>query len=247
MLKPLRHPTVFVLLTACLAGWLGGWVRGDEAGRFFTFWSSGTNYVFMPVYDALDLIGDLPERGPSQPLPHLWDPQFHSNVDNGVIVIRTPDGKHEALGSWSSLLDQPLPLRDTAGTVFRHHHEFRAYGLLTPCVLQDAGVYDIERIASGGPQIDKQAAIDTAVVSGTLPQLHTWSVNWANVAHDTALALTLLAWLYALLTIPTWKLWRHLTPAQRRRQRHTCPNCGYDRSAAPEAPCPECGTALPLP
>lgn len=218
-------------------------MRGDYAGRYFTFMTHGTNYVFMPIYGALKQISDLPEHGPSKPLPRLWDPDLQSHVNAGVIVIRTPDGEYKALGSWSSLLDQPLPPRDAAATVFRHHHEFRAYGLLTPCIVQDAGAYDIERIASAGAPINKQATIDAAVLFGALPQLNTWSINWANTAHDTALALTLLAWLYALLTIPTWKLWRNLTPAQRRRNRNACPSCGYDRSATPDAPCPECGTA----
>ena len=244
MLKPLRHPTVFVLLTLCLTAWLAGWTRAATE-TYFNF--VGTHYVFMPVYRAIGLVSDLPEHKSTRGLRNsqvFIGESWHTRDRSGEITVARNAGGRPVVveGGLMAILRDPQQPYSQATIVRRAHVEFCAFGLLTPWVTLDHGVY-VATSTAGYPGMHDQTAIDTAVRSGLLPPLVTRSIDWPNIAHDTALAITLLAWVYTVFAIPTWKLWRNLTPAQRRRNRHACPNCSYDRSATPDKPCPECGHA----
>lgn len=223
MLKPLRHPTIFVLLTLVLTGW----VYGAAADR----------------YASLTIASRI-QHGWSRPPNIASYTSFSSGAAYSVWLFDDPGG--------ITALRFPNDARPTRADTSKpfariavEYHDLREYGLVLPVVVRGTVVPNVTQLRLSSTNPTPTELIDAARAQGVLPTNVELVWDIRNLAHDAALALTILVWLYAFFTIPTWKLWRSLSPAQRRRNRGACPNCGYDRSATPDKPCPECGSPIP--
>lgn len=230
MLKPLRHPTVFVLLTLALSGWLLAWSMApvDRLNDYIN-----TDHIaHRPMLClAKGRLGLSMTTGRYAPASYILP--RHQIVYEAGGVVSTGDPV-----AWM-ISGQPDGVTAAAGLETEFHTE--DFGLLAPIVYRRVtGVLVLP--VNNTPLLDRETAIEAGVEAQFIrpPRIET-TIRYSAAIHDTLFAIAALAWLYALLMIPTWKLWRNLTPAQRRRNRHACPSCGYDRSATRNAPCPECG------
>ncbi len=74
-----------------------------------------------------------------------------------------------------------------------------------------------------------------------------FSIRWnffpRAAIHDALFLVTLIAYFISLTGVHRWIIWKRITPAQRRRAKHACPNCAYDMAGLNTSTCPECGKA----
>ncbi|MEO1585021.1 MAG: hypothetical protein AAFR96_10690 [Planctomycetota bacterium] len=240
MLKPLRYPTSFVLLSIALCAWL-----------YATTLQSPSALATRRGIDKFATL--LLTHDPAPKSTYFQFPQVSAAYPSGrVLPLKSYVAIYEVgseievrQSSWQPGLPK-LSGQDPVATIQTDITIAEAWGLGLPFFTRTLSEHTLTYTRSDA-LIRDEILLDAARASGILPATTSVAVDWPFALHDTALTLTPVAWLYALLTIPTWKLWRNLTPAQRRRQRHACQSCGYDRSATPDKPCPECGTALPIP
>lgn len=232
MLKPLRHPVVFVLLTASLAAWIyliSLLVPGSRTIRWHP------TRIHAPLTGMFE---NPAFASAGYPVSWWWD--GNEKLPDYAYLYELPDGYHferESEGRVPPAIEGVAPTARLAA--WRNKGD--AWGLALPAIEQHTHEYSVNWLVDEHRYANNHAVLTAMHKTGVLPPQSVLSLNWPFALHDAALGLALIAWLFAFFTIPTWKLWRSLTPAQRRRNRHACPDCGYDRSATPGAPCPECG------
>ena len=119
-----------------------------------------------------------------------------------------------------------------------------AYGMLAPIVYRTRVYCSLDTNHQEIPLINYDTALHVAHKAGEVKYvpLEGWHLSWRAAANDTLFLLTLIAWLISLTAIHRWPIWKHITPAQRRRAKHQCPTCAYDLAGLTTPTCPECGS-----
>lgn len=246
MIKTIRTPTVFLLLTLVIFGWLASWrINGTP---FWIGTDSGTSIssyrpMFHLAYCRLGIkranrnvisciVGPAITRYAVQTRSHLQA----VSVDWGAPHPTTLKG--EAILA-AGIID------DRTNTI--------EFGLLAPVCTFSKRQLSVQQVGTHA-KLTLQEAYDamsypeppgTHIADGT-PRTH-WQLSHRALIHDTLFLVTLIAWLISLTAIHRWPIWKRITPAQRRRAKHQCPTCAYALVGLTTPICPECGSTTNQP
>ncbi|MCA9273718.1 MAG: hypothetical protein KDA31_11820 [Phycisphaerales bacterium] len=227
----LRSPITLFALTIALVGWLFTW----SLVPFYEYHAMGTRG--MPLFRLIGYLNSSGQYGYlSLDVGELGPRVAVARVDGELQILDDP-------GYGESRLLTVTPTE--ASFVYARRNEPQGFGLMVPVLVHQTHSYGSYEFWPNIPELDEMEAIAAARSSGKLPTKSHWKINPRFALHDAGLLFTLLLWLCALGSIPRWKLWRRLTPAQRRRARGCCPRCNYNLKGLTTPTCPECGQALP--
>lgn len=224
MLAQLRTPTIFVLLTIVLVGWMSSFrVNSYPFAWAFenTHWASRRAY--RPFYQLANGRSPFSTRDDSRRAAVDRRAAEHIAVrsSSGLAVVRT-----------EALQDDEYRASIEAAAFIEIGIRLDEFGLLAPVLFRQTTSPQVSPY-SGVPTLTVEEACEAFnVFDASQPPLYNptprvkWTVWYRSVFHDSLFLLTLLSWLISLTAIPKWPLWRRLTPAQRRRARGCSPKCG---------------------
>ncbi|MEM9166861.1 MAG: hypothetical protein AAGB48_07525 [Planctomycetota bacterium] len=242
MFKPLRHPTAFLALTLCLFGWLSAWsyVPARPADFYWLVASHGhSNY--RPLFIAANYLAGHPGGRFRTPVSDVWHLDRHptsyraviqTDTETYALIVDTTSGK------------SVLPDNAVAGARVINRLRSESFGILAPVFNRFHADFHLSVLPENSslPLPDEQQAIEAAAEAGYWrPARVDTKVDWFAAFHDLVFMVTCIAWARSAFAVPGWPVWKRITPKQRRRMQGRCLDCGYNRAAAPDAPCPECG------
>ena len=230
--KLLRHPTTLILLTLCLFGW--AFVSVSETEHSKKYYNGRIRTLVHRVFI-------------NKGVTPYSSPPGGNFFDDCVLCYQTPGGLE------TRRYPRQIPMKDLDGTrpfarlSIRYGSPANLYGLLMPFLEKRETTVGITVLNSSQNTYSDEELIQAARIARTLPPQTISRWDWLNLAHDAVFAICLLVWLYALISIRHWAVWKRLTPAQRRRARYRCPRCNYNLEGLAAPTCPECGNPIAQP
>ncbi len=246
MLKPFRNPIAFLLLTAAVLFWtfrVASLPRDPFKTIFAHTWDDS------PPFEYID--GDV--HRPAYELAR-WcmgkttDRPFEAGLSltGSTLIVRDANGLHVYEPEWDMHDDEILSFEHVA-TIFGNR-QIDEYGLLSGFAVRHRTSVEAHAVPYGSAITLTPAELDEALNNALNPNAPRvvngvqtgWVFKPLAAAHDLTYAVTLLAWIYAILVIPRWKL-------RRRRAKNQCPACAYDLAGLTTPTCPECGSTTNQP
>jgi len=246
VLKPLRNPIAFILLTAAVLLWTFRVASlppdlFKDAFRHAREGSPPIEFVegdsHRPAYNFARWCMGKPK-----------DPSFEAglSINSLTTIVRDENGIRVYKPRLATADDEFLNLELLAIIIGKRRVD--QYGLLAGSAVRYRTSVESHAIPYGSTITLTPAELDEAlnkslspdaprVISGVQTR---WVLKPLAAAHDLTYAVTLLAWIYAILVIPRWKL-------QRRRAKNQCPTCAYDLAGLTTPTCPECGSTTNQP
>ena len=232
MTRSLATPAAFGTLAVALAGWLLAWSIPpvDRGNTYINVDHIAHQPVLCLAKGKLDLSMTTGRYAPAsyfspwQGVVYEREGVLHTDESLATMLWNLPDG-----------------MKAAAGLETRFHTE--DFGLLAPVVYRRVTDVSLLKVNSTTPLLDRAIAIEAGVQAQIIrpPNVET-TISYRAAAHDLLFLVTLAAFARSALAVPSWPIWKHITPAQRRRMRDACAACSYDRTGlAADAPCPECG------
>jgi hypothetical protein len=250
VIKTLRTPTVFCLLTIVITGWLLAW-RTPNPNMLLSMgptWPNSTD-IRPGFWLALLITGNQPRITRSR-----WTFGTEPATDRTAAVIKTAAGaeyhrlRYGEDTGWQKT-HNGLPILAACAVEYKPH--ILRLGLLARVADRTSWHLKTEYLA-GFERIDDvvvEAAYAERMKSRT--SNHPFPTRWdffpRAALHDSLFLLTLIAWLISLTSIPRWLIWKHITPTQRRHAKHQCPHCAYELAGLTSPTCPECGNTTEQP
>jgi hypothetical protein len=250
VLKSLRNPIALLLLTAAVLFWT---LRVASLSRdpFKTIFAHTSDD--SPPFEYID--GDT--HRPAYELARwcMGKPNGRSfeigiSLTGITTIVRDANGLRIYDPKWDMLDDEFLYFEQIAAIVGKR--QIDEYGFLSGFAVRHRTSVEALPISAGSTSSLSPAVLDEALNNSLNPNTPRvingvqtrWVFKPLAAAHDLAYLITLTAWLISLTGVPRWLIWKRLTPAQRRRAKHRCPNCAYDLADLTSPTCPECGHKL---
>ncbi|GAB5497674.1 MAG: hypothetical protein Phyf2KO_27540 [Phycisphaerales bacterium] len=252
MIKTLRTPTVFVLLSVSLSGWLVAWYYVVQQD-FGTLIRSNTIDVgkkteVRPLYAIYRSISGVSFHGGSEYPASFYFPATIILVNGEYIAAP----EYTKLNSGQMYTGEGEQIMAAARISKSYSHEY--FGILALVAHRATTTTSFSRVGELPeiPESERSRAIAgfnrtknrfaQGMYSAT--PTTTWTFKPLGTIHDFLFLLTLIAYLISLTAIPRWPIWKRITPTQRRRAKGQCPVCAYELKGLSTTTCPECGNRL---
>lgn len=255
MFKTLRTPTVFVLLSFALGGWLLAWYHTVQHDYGTVVRSNsihvGRRTELRLLYAVFRNLSGVSFNDGSTFQVDLYRNSTVILVNGEYIAAPV----YMKLDSGQKFTEDGQQIMAAGRIANNYSHEY--FGLLATVAHRAKITASFSRVGKlpaipENEQIHAEAGFNRTInrftqgVYSATPKT-TWNFKPLGLIHDCLFLLTIIAYLVSLTAMPRWTIWNRLTPAQRRRAKGQCPACAYELKGLSTTTCPECGAALPSP